>query len=192
MTSVESLTKALRDFAYAVPEDVRDAALTVAADLAAERKRREAAERERDEARAERHTEWKAKVDALAARERAEADNAALLELLRRSGNGDGDGMCLWCGDGDPHRELCPIRAVLAANHPGAALLERLRALERFTSAARDLEWQRHDWQGLCVFRRAAGCDGTDGRYSALGTPKPRPHSENCPFHGLNALEKAP
>lgn len=58
---------------------------------------------------------------------------------------------------------------------------ERMRAA---LDAFRALEWERSDWQGFCPFRRHADvrCQGTDGRVSGAGTPKPRPHSEGCPY----------
>lgn len=192
MTSVESLTKALKDFAYAVPEDVRNAALAVVADLSAERKRREEAERELawvrglpdlewaqasaaivqglalhartdqpaakrmmevfDKAKtyverlaaraeqAEREVEEKSDMletalsqrraaeqerdDALAATERAEADNAALAEQLHHQ----------WSTPDSPGVSTRSA-GMLSVNHPGTALLERLRALESLYDA---------------------------------------------------------
>jgi hypothetical protein len=64
-------------------------------------------------------------------------------------------------------------------------LREALEAFEReeFRTKA--------DWLGLCAFRRSdVRCRGTDGHNSAVGTPKPTPHSEHCPYSGLRrALE---
>ena len=61
--------------------------------------------------------------EAIAAIKRAEADNAALLQALKAA-----------C---DPHESVscearctCDVEALIVADHPGAALLERMRALE--------------------------------------------------------------
>lgn len=63
---------------------------------------------------------------------RAEADNAALLQEIQRIAGGDGDGQCWSCGAKTPypHRPPCALGDVLGATHPGAALLEYVRALE--------------------------------------------------------------
>lgn len=55
---------------------------------------------------------------------------------------------------------------------------------EAVLAAFRALECERSDWQGFCPFRRHSDvrCHGTDGHVSAVGTPKPRPHSEGCPY----------
>jgi hypothetical protein len=50
----------------------------------------------------------------------------------------------------------------------------------------RDAQWaDRADWQGFCPLRRTVGCEGTDGRLSGFGTPRPKPHGEHCPFRLL-------
>lgn len=151
MTSVETMTKALRDYAYAVPEDVRNAALTVAADLAAERKRREGleeelhlerlahtgavtraeqAERERDEARKDAEAlktvlaaERVGYQQVLDERDCAGADNAALLDGLRTARDPHAFNTC--------HGTDCACGVVdlLDADHPGAALLEEIKSL---------------------------------------------------------------
>jgi hypothetical protein len=74
--------------------------------------------------------------------------------------------------------------AVLMAAAP--ELVEALQAFKQW-------EWEnRADWQGFCVYRRTLGCRGTDGHVSALGTPTPKPHGEQCPFNRLDAaLRKA-
>lgn len=50
-------------------------------------------------------------------------------------------------------------------------------------------EWVRTDWLGLCSFRYALRCPGSDGVNSGFGTPKPKPHSEHCPFSALAAAK---
>lgn len=131
MTSVESLTKALKDFAYAVPEDVRNAALAVVADLSAERKRREEAEMGLDEksdmletALSQRRATEQERDDALAAKERAEADNAALAEQLHHQ----------WSTPDSPGVSTRSA-GMLSVNHPGAAMLGRMRAMESLYDA---------------------------------------------------------
>lgn len=62
--------------------------------------------------------------EAHAARERAEADNAALLNALRDAVNGLRDSRQRRCA------------RVALSDHPGATLLERLRALEAVREAA--------------------------------------------------------
>jgi hypothetical protein len=90
----------------------------------------EQAERERDEAReyedaARKHTrfvetEWAKRFDEVdAARERAEADNAALLVALTDAVNG--------CRGSRQRR----CAKVAMGPHPGAAMLERMRAVEK-------------------------------------------------------------
>lgn len=102
----------------------------------------EQAERERD--KADRRTlELCAVLEAeMQARCRAEADNAALLDALRDAiDNARPDDPNVWVR----------VWAVRDADHPGAALLERLRALE---SAARDaLECMEEDWPERPVTR---------------------------------------
>lgn len=205
MTSVESLTKALKDFAYAVPEDVRNAALAVVSDLAAERKRREEAERELawvrglpdlewaqasaaivqglalhartdqpaakrmmevfDKAKtyverlaaraekAEREVEEKSDIletalsqrrateqerdDALVATERAEADNAELMRALHRAHG--------WASANGLRSVAEDMVKPLARPHPGAAMLERVRALENAVEHARAAMGQHFD-----------------------------------------------
>lgn len=63
---------------------------------------------------------------------------------------------------------------------------------EEVLSAFRDAEWCRSDWQGTCPFRRHKDiyCMGTDGRVAPVGTPKPVPHSEGCPYRLLAALDQ--
>lgn len=46
----------------------------------------------------------------------------------------------------------------------------------------------RADWLGLCAFRRALNCRGTDGHTSAFGTPNPKKHNDFCPYAKLRAL----
>lgn len=84
------------------------------------RQRTEQAEMERDEARAALAQAVKVVAETHMARERAEADNAALLDSLRRAESELSDAVVRHHG----------IDAVLSADHPGAALLERMRALE--------------------------------------------------------------
>lgn len=48
----------------------------------------------------------------------------------------------------------------------------------------------RSDWLGLCTFHRIVGCQGNNGRHAALGTPRPKPHAEHCPYYKLNELFK--
>ena len=179
MTSVESLSKALRDFAYAVQEDVRDAALAVASDLAAERKRREGledelhlerlahtaavtraeqAERERDSERLTREgsqqhrLEVETRLKEAAERnlglidraELAEADNAALLALATERGcldlgptvDGGNPGSCN--EQGWPDAGSCHACRATRTAHPGAAMLERMRAMEKLLRRAVD------------------------------------------------------
>jgi hypothetical protein len=110
--------------------------------------RRTQAERERDEARHAVLARFNEATEERRSRERAEADNAALLEAYRRTWgcvqhdnvvhspacNATGNGS----GDCTPE---CPARAVselLASSHPGAAMLERMRALEGLAAAVRD------------------------------------------------------
>lgn len=86
-----------------------------------------------------------------AARERAEADNAALLvrlaPLIRETTSywTEGDGSSLFLArDSEPGPEVLDTNGVAAlvaafdAEHPGAALLERLRALERVRELLKD------------------------------------------------------
>lgn len=111
------------------------------AEIAELRARTEQAERERDEAR-QQGMEGTASLAASydmscrqrdaekAARECAEADNAELLKQAQRMAVGGADDECVWCGHAGDHRPRCPVGQMLAGAHPGAALLERLRALE--------------------------------------------------------------
>lgn len=168
MTPLESLDKALRDFGDVVPEDVRDAALAVASDLAAERKRREGleddlhlerlahtaavtrteqAEREWDEARNDAAAAFVAgRADVREEIERAEADNAALVVVLRGvehvESRNPSEGMryCPQCGECEAgHTEACVLgNALHGAFHTGAALLERMRTLEELLRRAVD------------------------------------------------------
>ena len=127
------------------------------ADLAAERKRREEAEsdaqrecdgrlaavtraeqaeRERDEARRALETaqamadKWPAEV---AARERAEADNAAIVKDIQTRMKKCGctawgpDNICNWCD-----ALSTAVDGTDGTSHPGAAMLDRMRALEDF------------------------------------------------------------
>lgn len=67
-------------------------------------------------------------------------------------------------------RELNEARAEAAAL---LAVVERFRAEE----------WaQKADWLGLCPFRRALGCHGTDGHNAPVGPPSPKPHADHCPY----------
>lgn len=117
------LTQKLADYMRA------DKALTEATEKW--KARAEQAEREREET-LRMWREYKAAKDADvvsadAARERAEADNAALLTALRDAiDNALPDEPDVWVR----------VWAVRDANHPGATLLERLRALERVQTAA--------------------------------------------------------
>jgi chromosome segregation ATPase len=84
-------------------------------------------------------------MDAEARAERAEADNAALLEAYRRTWgcvmhdnvvhspacNDREDGR----GDCAPECPALRVSSLLKADHPGAALLEYVRALEEFYTA---------------------------------------------------------
>lgn len=63
--------------------------------------------------------------------------------------------------------------------------LRELIAAREALAAFREHEWVRVDWQGLCSFRRAVGCPGTDGCVSAMGTPRPVAHADDCPFSRL-------
>ena len=145
------------------PEEVNEALLNLRSDLDSERKRREEAEQGRREAearehdahsdrqkaealqrKAERERDWargevegvrRVLKDERADRDLAAADNAALLECLQRVGNED---TCCWCGESKKHLELCPVGLVIAHPHPGAALLERMRALEEWVSKAKE------------------------------------------------------
>lgn len=194
--------------------------------LAAERFAREQAERELDEWRARakenrteadvrcsQQNELRAERDSeKAARERAEADNAAYIYALRNIVEGhrreveytlemaadmermgaDGSGVRQRQTALDRVGDYLPADAVLDAVHPGTALLERLRSLEAALAGFREYEWERMDWQGICPFRRHQDvrCRGTDGHVSAVGTPTPVPHSEHCPYHALAALKE--
>ena len=61
--------------------------------------------------------------------------------------------------------------------------LERVRdAMDAFARKEFSL---KADWLGLCPMRHAIYCQGSDGHNSALGTPKPKPHKEGCPYSGL-------
>lgn len=70
-----------------------------------------------------------------------------------------------------------------------AALLSDREALVALLAKFKEHEFvSRMDWVGHCPFRRDLGCHGSDGRNAAVGTPRPKPHDEFCPYH---ALEKA-
>jgi hypothetical protein len=90
--------------------------------------RAEKAEKERDEARADLVEACNQRDEQKIARERAEADNGALLLALR-------DVVARW-----PTGEMTVSRSthetIANADHPGAALLEHLRALEWVREAA--------------------------------------------------------
>jgi hypothetical protein len=60
--------------------------------------------------------------------------------------------------------------------------LAELETIESILKALREVEWQRNDWLGFCVFRRVVGCRGTDGHTGPVGAPNPKPHDEQCPF----------
>lgn len=114
--------------------------------------------------------------------QRAEADNAEYIRALNVI-----EHLII---SGRPEEARQEAINVMEPDHPGAAMLERMRALESFAEKVREHEWQRTDWQGFCLFRRVAGCDATDGVRSGFGSPRGvRPHSEACPFHVLDALK---
>lgn len=88
--------------------------------------RAEQAERERDAWRerchvmeGERDDAWKKRDEHRAARERTEADNAALLDHITRA-----------CATDAYSDAVLGLVHLLTTHHPGAALLARLRALE--------------------------------------------------------------
>lgn len=121
---------------------------SVRAELDEERKdcvtalsRAEQAEKELDEARSERHMQWREKLDAIAALVRAEADNAVLLALANERGCLDlgpsmGRERSSSCNDqGWADDESCPACRSTRTPHPGAALLEYVRALEKVRDA---------------------------------------------------------
>lgn len=124
---------------------------------------------------------------------RAEADNAEQVEALEKcrvvmEENG-------WHEFAEGTSERKAYEATLfppGTSHPGAALLERMRALEAVVAKFREAEWLRGDWQGICPFRRHKDivCMGTDGRVAPVGTPSLVPHDEHCPYHALSVLEK--
>lgn len=78
-----------------------------------------------------------------AVRERAEADNAAMLDVIVRVAKEEGE--CLWCGESGIHREKCPVGLVLKADHPGAALLERHAAQVKKLDEQRAELWRMLD-----------------------------------------------
>ena len=83
------------------------------------------------------------------------------------------------------------IRILESVTTPGvSAASEDIRALELVVEGFRALEWARTDWQGYCPFGRHKEvlCPGTDGNASGMGTPRPTPHREGCPYHALQAL----
>lgn len=91
------------------------------------RARAEQAEKEAERLRRQREEDAETVRAAIDARERAEADNAALLSALRdATNNARRDDPDVWDR----------VWAVRDAEHPGAALLERVRALEAVRDAA--------------------------------------------------------
>lgn len=172
----------LRSHILTLRELASTAAAERARDVAAERRRREQAERERDEARAECERLRRRGVEDDEARERAEADNAKYIRALNLVEH------LIINGRAEEARQEAIW--VMEPDHPGAAMLERMRAVEAVLAKFRQFEWARGDWQGLCPFRRHkdVGCLGTDGRVAAVGTPTPVPHAEHCPYHALTAL----
>lgn len=72
-------------------------------------------------------------VENKAARERAEADNAALRAMLEKTGRHIAG--CSIKATGYKCIAECGLDAVLLADHPGAALLEYIRALEKVREA---------------------------------------------------------
>lgn len=108
----------------------------------------EHAERERDAARTS-ADDWKTCAEReIAARERAEADNAALLERLgavvEKASSYDHAEGCYY-SEGEEGEDASPctcavglaeMAAVAPGDHPGAALLERTRVLEDVMAAA--------------------------------------------------------
>lgn len=116
-----------------------------------ERKRAEQAEQDRDEARAGEAAAFVAgKAEAREEIERAEADNAALLEAYRRTWSVVQHDNVLHspaCNASDDPLGICTpdcpalyVSNLLKADHPGAALLERLRALEKVREAVRKVD----------------------------------------------------
>lgn len=76
--------------------------------------------------------EWRTRCD------RAEADNASLVEVLRKVASGGGHDECVWCGNApENHLPLCPIGLALSSTHPGDAQRERFTRAE---TALRDVE----------------------------------------------------
>jgi hypothetical protein len=78
---------------------------------------------------------------------------------------------------------------LLLAHKQLRAAEARAERLERALVGFMDEEFRtKADWLGLCAFRRSdVRCQGTDGHNSALGTPRPTPHSEFCPYHKARA-----
>jgi hypothetical protein len=143
------------------------------------------AEREREEERTRADADYARFLEAQQGRERAEADSAALLDDISEAARLLREGH-------DPAKAGQVLAGSLIVGRRGAALLEELRALRGVVQAFRDAEWTRSsDWQGFCPFRRSKeiGCRGTDGHSSAVGSPKPVPHDEHCPYHALHAAE---
>lgn len=99
--------------------------------------RAEQAERERDAAREGMSGQQRLYAEVEEKLERAEADNAALLDGLRTAHDPHAFNTCHGTDC------ACGVVALLDAHHPGAAMLERMRALE---DALRDaVEWMRRD-----------------------------------------------
>lgn len=93
--------------------------------------RAELAERERDEARRNAHVVGVAMSNEVAARERAEADNAVLLDVLREVRiHACTELGCMACFKRAQAEQ---------ADHPGTALLERMRETERLSEERRQL-----------------------------------------------------
>lgn len=142
--ALQATGRRAKEAAFCEGEDALNALLAEHKRALAEmRQRAEQAERERDEWR-RRALERDLDVTYLTDRaERAEADNAALLGALRPLVEGvldtrsRGDGSSLFLArDSEPGPEVLPetplerLLDVWSADHPGSALLERMRHLE--------------------------------------------------------------